>query len=138
MAPAWPWLALPLGAALVAYYLVQSALVELAVPLLTRQPLNRSWAKTAWRGWPLYVMGASVATAVAVLVDQQMYAVLPVVAASLAFGYRIYADYVERLEERRQSREVIEFIEQGMSVLDQRRLRHALERSGGAPRRLCA
>ena len=118
MAPAWPWLALPLGAALVAYYLVQSALVELAVPLLTRQPLNRSWAKTAWRGWPLYVMGASVATAVAVLVDQRMYTVLPVVAASLAFGYRIYADYVERLEERRQSREVIEFIEQGMSVLD--------------------
>ena len=29
MAPAWPWLALPLAAALFAYYLIQSALVEL-------------------------------------------------------------------------------------------------------------
>ena len=118
VAPAWPWLALPLGGALVAYYLVQSALVELVIPLLARQPLDRSWPKTAWRGWPLYVMGASVATAVAVLIDQRMYTVLPVVGASLAFGYRIYGDYVERVEEGRQRREVIEFIEQGMSVLD--------------------
>ena len=138
MAPAWPWLALPLAAALVAYYLVQSALVELAIPLLTKQPVNRTWAKTAWRGWPLYVMGASVATAVAVLVDQRMWTVLPVVAASLAFGYRIYADYVERLEEGRQRREVIEFLEQGMSVLDRDSCvtlwNEAAERLVGCPR----
>ena len=138
MAPAWPWLALPLAAALVGYYLVQSALVELAIPLLTRQPVNRTWAKKAWRGWPLYVMGASLATAVAVLVDQRMWTVLPVVAASLAFGYRIYGDYVERLEEGRQRREVIEFLEQGMSVLDRDTCvtlwNEAVERLVGCPR----
>jgi diguanylate cyclase (GGDEF)-like protein/PAS domain S-box-containing protein len=114
----WPWRALPVTAAVVAYHLVQSALAEVVVPLVTRQPVNRSWPKTALRGCPLYVVGASVATGLAVLLDAQMWPLLPVVGAALFFAYRIYADYVDRLEEGQQRREVLEFLEQGMSVLD--------------------
>jgi diguanylate cyclase (GGDEF)-like protein/PAS domain S-box-containing protein len=118
IAPVWPWLALPVAAAVVAYYLLQSVLVELAIPLLTKQPIHRAWAKRVGRGCPLYVIGASTAAAVAVLIEQRMWTVLPVVGASLALGYQIYVDYVERLEEGRQRGEVLEFLEQGMSVLD--------------------
>ena len=39
-------------------------------------------------------------------------------AAALFFLYRLYADYVSRLEEDHHRREVIDFVEQGMSVLD--------------------
>ena len=138
MAPAWPWLALPLGAALVAYYLVQSALVELAVPLLTRQPLNRSWAKTAWRGWPLYVMGASVGhcgrgTRRSADVDR---------AAGRCRVAGIRLPHLRRL--RRAARGTTpeprgDRVHRAGHVRPRsRRLRHALERSGRAPRRLCA
>jgi diguanylate cyclase (GGDEF)-like protein/PAS domain S-box-containing protein len=118
MAPTWPWLALPLTAAVITYYLLQSAFVEVVIPLLMKQPFNRAWWTTAWRGCPLYLVGAAVAASVGVLVLNQLWPMLPIAAAMLAFGYRIYADYVARLEEGRQRREVLEFLDEGMSVLD--------------------
>ena len=59
----WPWQAVPIGAAVVVYHLVQRALAEIVVPLLSSQPVNRSWLKTAFRGCPGYLLGASVAVA---------------------------------------------------------------------------
>jgi diguanylate cyclase (GGDEF)-like protein/PAS domain S-box-containing protein len=135
---AWPWRALPAVAAVVAYYVAQSALVEILVPLVMRQPVNRAWLKTALSGCPLYLVGASVGAAVGVLIDQQMWQVLPVAGVSLFFAYRIYADYVGRLEEGQRRREVLEFLEQGMSVLDRDGCvtlwNDSLERVVGCPR----
>jgi diguanylate cyclase (GGDEF)-like protein/PAS domain S-box-containing protein len=47
-----------------------------------------------------------------------MWEVLPVAGASLFFAYTMYADYVNRLEEANRRREVIDFLEQGMAVVD--------------------
>lgn len=114
----WPWHALPVAAAVVAYHLVQGALAEIVVPLLSRQPFSRSWPKKALRGCPMYLVGATVAVLLVEVIERRLWAVLPVVGASLYFTYQVYVDYVTRLEEDHHRREIIDFLEQGMSVVD--------------------
>lgn len=114
----WPWHALPVAAAVVAYHLVQGALAEIVVPLLSRQPFSRSWPKKALRGCPMYLVGATVAVLLVEVIERRLWAVLPVVGASLYFAYQVYVDYVTRLEEDHHRREIIDFLEQGMSVVD--------------------
>ena len=55
----WPWQGLPIAAAVIAYCVVQSASAEIIVPLIARQPINRSWPKSLLRGCPSYFIGAS-------------------------------------------------------------------------------
>ena len=114
----WPRQALPVGAAVLAYHLAQRALAEVVVPFLGRTAINRSWPRTALRGCPAYLVGASVAAALAEVITGRMWEVLPVAGASLFFAHTMYADYVNRLEEASRRREVIEFLEQGMAVID--------------------
>jgi diguanylate cyclase (GGDEF)-like protein/PAS domain S-box-containing protein len=114
----WPGRAIPIAAAVVAYHLAQGALADVAVPFVTRRSLNRSWPKRALAGCPIYLLGAGAAAGLLHVIDGRMLNIVPVVAASLFFLYRIYADYVQRLEEDHRRREVIDHLEQGMSVLD--------------------
>jgi diguanylate cyclase (GGDEF)-like protein/PAS domain S-box-containing protein len=114
----WPWQGLPIAAAVVGYQVAQGALAEVLLPLLARQPVNRSWPKMALRGCPMYLVGASVAVGLVEVIDHRMWKILPVAAGSLFFAYRTYVDYVNRLEEGHRRREVIDFLEQGMSVVD--------------------
>ena len=114
----WPWLAVPVTAAVVAYHVAQGALANVVVPFIARRPVNRSWPKRALAGWPVYLLGACVAAAIVEVIDRQMWDLAPVVAAALFLAYRTYADYVHRLEEQHRRREVIDHLEQGMSVLD--------------------
>jgi diguanylate cyclase (GGDEF)-like protein/PAS domain S-box-containing protein len=114
----WPWQGALIAAAVLSYCAVQGALVEMVVPLLSRRPVNRSWPKTALRGCSSYFVGASVAAGLVALTTERMWEVLPVAAVALFFLYRIYDDYVSRLEEERHRREVIDFLEHGMSVLN--------------------
>jgi diguanylate cyclase (GGDEF)-like protein/PAS domain S-box-containing protein len=114
----WPWRAAPIAASVVAYHLTHGGLGEVVVPLLTGRPINRLWERTAFRGCPIYLVGASVAVALAEVLAQRMWEVLPVAGASLFFAYTMYADYVNRLEEASRRREVIDFLEQGMAVVD--------------------
>jgi diguanylate cyclase (GGDEF)-like protein/PAS domain S-box-containing protein len=134
----WPRQAVPIAAAVVAYHLSQRALAEIVVPVLARKPINRSWLRTALRGCPTYLVGASVAVALAEVITRRMWEVLPVAGASLFFAYTMYADYVNRLEESNRRREVIDFLEQGMAVIDgDGRVtlwNDALERMLGCPR----
>ena len=115
---AWPWLAVPLTATALAYHLTQGVLVAVAVPLAMRRPIDRSWPKRALAGAPIYVLGAGSAAAVARVIDGRMWDIAPIVAAALVLAYRTYADYVRRLEEDHRRREVIDHLDQGMSVLD--------------------
>ncbi|MGH9308171.1 MAG: PAS domain S-box protein, partial [Vicinamibacterales bacterium] len=115
---AWPWKAVPVVASVLAYVVAQGALAEVLVPYVARQPVNRSWPRNPLRGGPIYLVGATVAAALAELIDRRMWELLPVAVASLFVLYRTYADYVSRLEEVHRRREVIAFIEQGMSVVD--------------------
>jgi diguanylate cyclase (GGDEF)-like protein/PAS domain S-box-containing protein len=134
----WPWRALPTAAAVIAYHIAQGTLAELADALLSKRPVDRSWPRRALRGYPVYMVGASVAVGLVELIDDRTWQVLPVVAASLFFAYHTYADYVSRLDEDHRRREVIDFLEQGMAAVD----RHgrvtfwndALERLLGCPR----
>ena len=114
----WPGRAIPIAGAVVAYHLAQGALADIAVPLVTRRSVNRSWPKRALAGCPIYLLGAGAAAALLEVIDGRMLNIVPVVAASLFFLYRIYADYVHRLEDYHRRREVIDHLEQGMSVLD--------------------
>jgi diguanylate cyclase (GGDEF)-like protein/PAS domain S-box-containing protein len=114
----WPWLAVPLAAAVVAYHVTQGALADVIVPFITRRPVNRSWPARALAGCPIYLLGACVAAALVEVIERRLWDITPVAAAALFLAYRTYADYVERLEEHHGRREVIDHLEQGMSVLD--------------------
>jgi diguanylate cyclase (GGDEF)-like protein/PAS domain S-box-containing protein len=114
----WPWHGLPIAVAVVAYCFAKVALAEAIVPLITRQPVNRAWSQSMLRGCPHFFIAASIAVGLAELIDRRLWDVLPVVAVPLYFGYRAYCDYAKRIEDERRRSEVLEFLDQGMSVLD--------------------
>jgi diguanylate cyclase (GGDEF)-like protein/PAS domain S-box-containing protein len=134
----WPWQGAPIAAAVLAYCVVKSAAAEVIKPLLTKQPVDRSWPKSVLRGCPGYFIGASLAVGVAEVIDHRMWEVLPVAAVPLYFAYHAYCVHVSRLEEEHRRREVIESLDQGMSVVDSNGLvtlwNDALERILGCPR----
>ena len=114
----WPWRALPVAVAVVAYHLTQGVLADVAVPLVSKRQLNRSWPAHALAGCSVYLLGAAVAAVLAELIDRRMWDIAPVIAVALVFTYRTYADYVDRLQEEHRRREVIDHLEQGMAVLN--------------------
>jgi diguanylate cyclase (GGDEF)-like protein/PAS domain S-box-containing protein len=134
----WPWHAVPIAAAVVSYHLLQGLLAEVIAPALMRQAFNRSWHRSALRGCPIYIVGASAAVVFVALIDHRMWEVLPVAAGAMCFAYGPYADYVKQMEEERRRREVIDFLEQGMAVVDRSGQvtvwNDALERLLGCPR----
>jgi diguanylate cyclase (GGDEF)-like protein/PAS domain S-box-containing protein len=115
---AWPWEGVPLAAAVIAYCVVKSAAAEIVVPLFARRPINRSWPMQMLRGCPGYFVGASLAVGLVEAIDHRMWELLPVAAVPLYFVWRAYGGHVNRLEEERRRREVIDSLDQGMSVLD--------------------
>ena len=72
----WPWQAGLIAAAVLCYAVVQSALVAIVVPFVSRRPVNRSWPRAALRGCSGYLVGASVAAGLVALIDQRMWEVL--------------------------------------------------------------
>src|SRR5580765_880909 len=68
----WPMQGVPIGAALVAYCVVKSALAEVVVPLCARQPVNRSWANSLVQSGPSYFIGASLAVGLVEVIDHQV------------------------------------------------------------------
>jgi diguanylate cyclase (GGDEF)-like protein/PAS domain S-box-containing protein len=134
----WPGQGVPIAAAVIAYCFVKSVTAAIIVPLLTRQPVNRSWPKQLLQGCPNYLIGASLAVGLVEVLDHQLWEVLPVAAGPLYFAYRAYCAHVNRLEEEHRRREVIESLDQGMSVVDSNGVvtvwNDALERILGCPR----
>ena len=120
----WPRQGVPIALAVVAYCLVKSASQEIVVPLLTRQPVNRSWPTSILRGGPSYFIGASLAVGFVAIVDHRMWELVPVAAVPLYFAYRAYCAHVIRFDEEHRQRDVIETLEQARA-----RAEHALKRS---------
>jgi diguanylate cyclase (GGDEF)-like protein/PAS domain S-box-containing protein len=114
----WPWHGLPIAIGVVAYCFAKIALTDVILPLITRHPINRAWAQSIMRGCPDFFIAAGIALGLAELIDRRLWNVLAVAAVPLYFGYRAYCDYARRLEDERRRSEVIEFLDQGMSVLD--------------------
>ena len=115
---AWPWQGLPIAAAVIVYCVVTSASAEIVVPLFAKQPINRSWLQSMLRGCASYFIGAGVAVGLVEVIEHRVWEILPVAAVPLYFAYRAYAAHVNRLEEEHRRREVIESLQQGMSVID--------------------
>ena len=114
----WPWLAVPIVAAVLAYHSAQSLLHDLVVPYVRRQGLARSWHTRALAGYPIHLIGGGIAAVIVEIIDRRLWGLAPVVGTLLFLSYRLYADYVVRLEDEQRRREVIDHLEQGMSVLD--------------------
>ncbi|HEX6464780.1 MAG TPA: diguanylate cyclase, partial [Vicinamibacterales bacterium] len=114
----WPWTAIPITAAVIAYHLTQSAATRVVAPLVTRRPFDRSWLKHPLPGLAVYLLAAAAAVAIVDVIDHGMWDVAPVLAGALFCAYWIYADYLSGLSHAHRRREVIDFLDQGMSVLD--------------------
>jgi diguanylate cyclase (GGDEF)-like protein/PAS domain S-box-containing protein len=114
----WSSPAVPIVAAVLAYHLIQGALGDVVVPFVRRQGFNRSWPTRALAGYPLYLIGGGVAAALVDVIDRRLWNLAPVLGVLLFLAYHLYADYVRRLAEEHRRREVIDYLEQGMSVLD--------------------
>ncbi len=114
----WPEQALPIAAAVVAYCLVRAVLADVIVPLVTRQPVNRSWLRSILRGCPNYCIGGQPRGRTRRADRPPELAGVLVAAVPLYFAYRAYSAHVSRLEEERRRREVIESLDHGMSVVD--------------------
>ena len=114
----WPWQGVPIAAAVIAHHLVHGLLNDVIVPFAARSRVDRAWPARAFRGCPVYLLGATVAAGVVELVDSGLWEVLPVAAGALFLACGMYADYAARLEEDGCRREVMDSLEHGMAVLD--------------------
>ena len=115
---AWPAQGLPIAVAIAGYCVVKSASAEIIVPLVTRQPINRTWPIGSLPGAPGYFIAASLAVGVAAIVNHRLWEVATVAAVPLYFAYRAYSAHVIRIDEEYRRRELMESLEQGMSVVD--------------------
>jgi diguanylate cyclase (GGDEF)-like protein/PAS domain S-box-containing protein len=114
----WPWQAAPIAAAAAAYCFAVSGLSDVVVPFATRQPVDRSWPKSALGPCPTHFIAAAIATGFVELLGARAWPVLPVAAVPLYFLYGAYRDHANRLDAERRRRDVIDFVDQGMAVVD--------------------
>jgi diguanylate cyclase (GGDEF)-like protein len=114
----WPLHAIPLAAAVVAYGFLKAMPANFVVPFCTGTPIDRSWMIRALGECQHYVVGASIAAALAELVDGHRWAVLAVVAVPLCFAGRAYGDYVEWLDGKRRRRQAMESLDYGVCAVD--------------------
>ena len=103
---AWPAQGLPIALAVAGYCVVKSASAEIIVPLVTRQPINRTWPIGSLPGAPGYFIAASLAVGVAAIVDQRLWEVATVATVPLYFAYRAYSAHVIRIDEEYRRREI--------------------------------
>jgi diguanylate cyclase (GGDEF)-like protein/PAS domain S-box-containing protein len=114
----WPWQGVPIAGAVVAYCFVKSTSAEVIAPLFNREAFNRSWPMAILRNCPNYFLGASLAVGLVEIVNHGRWDVMPVAAVPLYCAYRMYCSDLNRLEHDYRCREIIESLNQGMSVID--------------------
>ena len=113
----WPWQAVPIAAAVVAYCVVISASVILPL-VLTRRAVDRSWATSVLEAWPNYFIGVSIAVGLVEAIHHRRWDILLVATLPLYFVYRAYSGYLSRLEDERRSGDVISSLDEGICVVD--------------------
>ena len=114
----WPMQGIPIAGALVAYIFLKVLSAEVARPLLTRQPVDRTWPARIVVDAPIYFTGAGIAVGLVEIIDHRVWELLPVAAIPLYCALRTYGDYVSRLDAEHRRREVIKSLDQGMCVVD--------------------
>jgi diguanylate cyclase (GGDEF)-like protein/PAS domain S-box-containing protein len=114
----WPWQAVPVAASAVGYAFVITVTTTLVTQLIAKRPINRSSLSGLLAGWPIYILGATIAAGLAQVMSSQSWELLPVAAVPLYLSYRVYRDYENRLEHEHRHRRVIDSLRQGMCVVD--------------------
>ena len=113
----WPDIATPIGAATLAYFLVNVGAVAVAVALSARERIAYVWHHDFLWGAPSYFVAAGAAVLAAAAVDRSAYAFIPLALTPMYVTYRTYQAYAGRLEDERRHREIIESLNEGMFVL---------------------
>jgi diguanylate cyclase (GGDEF)-like protein/PAS domain S-box-containing protein len=113
----WPQDAPALVAATIAYFLINSGSIAIAVALSTYQPLRRVWQENFLWGAPSFFIGAAMAALLTELVGRQLWTMLPVAGVPVYLTYRAYSAFASRLEDEHRHREVIESLNEGMAVV---------------------
>ena len=76
----WPWQAAPIGVAALTYCVARGVAIRVLAPALTRQPIDRSWLQDVIASGPSYIVGCSIAAALAELIANQAWDLLAVAA----------------------------------------------------------
>jgi diguanylate cyclase (GGDEF)-like protein/PAS domain S-box-containing protein len=113
----WPGGSTALVAAVVAYFLVNTWSIAIAIALSTNQPIRRVWKQNFLWGAPSYFVGATVAVLIAEVVGRGMWYLLPLASVPMYLTYRAYRVYAGRLDDEHRHREVIESLNEGMVVV---------------------
>lgn len=114
----WPGQAVPIAAAVAAYYVVTSGSAGLITPLLTRTPIDRKWPAHALRGSSSYVIGAAVAVAVVAVISNRAWGGLWVAALPLGLACWEYGAYLRRADDEDRRRDVLACLDQGVALVD--------------------
>ena len=115
---AWPWQALPIAAAVIAYCVGRGTTASVVVPLLTRRPIDPEWAPHILASCAPHAVGAALAVALAEAIAHGQWVLLPVAALPVYLTYRAYDSHLDRRHEDHRRREVAEAIVQGMVVVN--------------------
>lgn len=117
----WPWQAVPIAAAALAYCVVTSASADILVPLCARRPIGRAWnwwPKRLVRDCPVHVLGASVAVGLVEMIAQHRWDVLAIAAVPLFLAYLVYCDYENRLQQVHRGSVAFDALDDGVCILD--------------------
>jgi len=113
-----PWQAVPIAGAAIGYYLLESGLANVVVPLVRTRSVNRTWSKWAIQGCSTFLVGAGLAAAAAEAIDHGSWGLLLVGILPVTLAYRMYADYVARLDQEDRDHEVVALRTEGVCVVD--------------------
>ncbi|HEX6975606.1 MAG TPA: EAL domain-containing protein [Vicinamibacterales bacterium] len=94
-----------IAAAILVYYLVMSAAIDIVLPVVMGRALPdgwRWWPARLLRESPVYFVGGSVASGVVAMIQARAWDVMALSAAPLWLAHRVYAVHVRRLEQERQ------------------------------------
>ena len=92
---------MPLSAAAITYFLVNTALVAGAISLSTAASATRSWHREFLWSAPSYFVSAVVAGMIAIILQHESYLLVPLAVAPLYISYRAYQMSVLRIDEER-------------------------------------
>jgi len=113
-----PWQAVPIAGAAIGYYLLDSGLANVVVPLVRTRSINRTWSKSAIQGCSTFLVGAGLAAAAAEAIDHGSWGLLVVGILPVTLAYRMYAGYVARLDQEERNREIVAIRTEGVCLLD--------------------
>lgn len=121
--PIFATLVVPLSAAAMTYFAVNTLLVAGAIALSSGASAMREWNREFFWSAPAYFLSAAVAAMVALIVTHGYYILLPLAASPLYLSYRAYRMSVRRIEEERRHAQELA----GMIATTQQALARATE-----------